>query len=84
MIRMVFQLSGQDRIFFFGLSKRNLELLQQGKPIFFDGRSMNLKGCVVIHFGETEQAILDEAKTRWGLEMPDVPPDALIHPGTDE
>lgn len=47
----------------FGLSRLNLERLQEGKPIMFDGAEVGLEGRICITFGETEQAILDELNT---------------------
>lgn len=45
----------------FGLSRLNLERLQEGKPIMFDGAEVGLDGNkIVIMYGETEQAIADE------------------------
>jgi hypothetical protein len=44
-----------------GLSRRNLELLQAGKPIRFNLSEINLPPAdVVIFFGETEQAMMEE------------------------
>lgn len=40
----------------FGLSARNLQLLQQGKPIHFDLRDLGLpSGRVTIFYGATEE-----------------------------
>lgn len=45
----------------FGLSRMNLEKLQEGKPIVFDGKEVGLDGKrVLIIFGETENAIVRE------------------------
>lgn len=45
----------------FGLSRLNLEKLQEGKPIAFDGSEVGMDGLrVLIMFGETEQAIAAE------------------------
>jgi hypothetical protein len=45
----------------FGLSDRNLELLQQGRPIIIDLREIGLEsGRVMILYGKTEKAITDE------------------------
>jgi hypothetical protein len=44
-----------------GLSKANIERLQEGKPIFFEGSEVGLPGqAFAITFGETEQVILSE------------------------
>lgn len=44
-----------------GLSRRNVELLQEGKPIAFDGAEVGLGGTrVLIMFGETEDEIARE------------------------
>lgn len=39
----------------FGLSARNLELLQQGKPIMIDMAELGLGGRTMIFFGRTEE-----------------------------
>ena len=44
----------------FGLSKENIERLQQGKPIHFDGAQVGLDAKILIMFGETELAIMHE------------------------
>ena len=56
--------SGQH--LFFGLSARNVELLQAGRPIHFDLATLGMKGRITIFYGETEQKILEEFK-RVGL-----------------
>ncbi|WP_221622907.1 hypothetical protein [Burkholderia ubonensis] len=46
---------------FLGLSKRNVELLKEGKPIAFDASAIGIDGhTIVIMYGETELAIRDE------------------------
>ena len=45
----------------FGLSRLNLEKLQEGKPIAFDGSEVGLDGNrILIMFGETENDIAHE------------------------
>ena len=45
----------------FGLSRLNLEKLQEGKPIAFDGGEVGLDGTrIMIMFGETENDIVRE------------------------
>lgn len=45
----------------FGLSRLNIERLQEGKPIAFDGDVVGLAGTrILILFGETEQTIMRE------------------------
>ncbi len=44
----------------FGLSKINIQKLQEGKPIIVKGKDMNLNFDVVITFGETEEDIYRE------------------------
>jgi|HubBroStandDraft_1064217.scaffolds.fasta_scaffold66369_3 hypothetical protein len=47
-----------------GLSRRNLELLQAGKPIRFNMRELNLPPAdVVIFFGETEEAMMEDLRS---------------------
>jgi hypothetical protein len=42
-----------------GLTKRNLELLQEAKPIVFDASILGLPGIeIAITYGETEQHIM--------------------------
>lgn len=49
----------------FGLSRMNLERLQEGKPISFDGGEVGLDGArIVIMFGETEAAIAEELELK--------------------
>jgi len=89
MIRMVFETTNAaliadgeppGKIMFLGLSRRNIELLQQGKPISFDGTPLGFLGTVIISFGETEQGILDAVRKAWNLQIPDVPPGVYVHP----
>lgn len=40
-----------------GLSRENIERLQEGNPILFDGAEVQLPGRIAIMFGETELAI---------------------------
>jgi hypothetical protein len=52
-------LSGDTVIF--GLSRLNVEKLQEGKPIVFDGGFVGFPGKrFLILFGETEDAIVQE------------------------
>jgi hypothetical protein len=56
--------------FVFGLSARNIELLQQGRPIHIDLRELGAdRGNILIFYGKTEetmkQALLDA-----GVELP--------------
>lgn len=45
----------------FGLSKMNLEKLQEGKPIAFDGSIVGVPGVrFLIMYGETELHIIHE------------------------
>lgn len=43
---------------FIGLSRRNCQLLLEGKPIKFDATGFGLPGTVVIAGGETEASLL--------------------------
>lgn len=54
--------SESGRVLFFGLSRRNVEKLQEGKPIVVDLADLGLRdgGLVVIAFGETEESIKAE------------------------
>jgi hypothetical protein len=45
----------------FGLSKMNIERLQEGKPIAIDGAQVGIEGIsILIMYGETEIAIVHE------------------------
>ena len=50
------------KVVILGLTKVNVERLQQGAPIFFDATELGLpEGTkILITYGETEQAILTE------------------------
>ncbi len=37
-----------------GLSKRNVELLQQGNPVHVELADLKLKGHIIIFYGDTE------------------------------
>ncbi|NUX58716.1 hypothetical protein [Paraburkholderia youngii] len=51
----------------FGLSRTNIERLQEGKPIVFDGAQVGLDGNrVVIMFGETEASIMAQLNNATG------------------
>jgi hypothetical protein len=51
----------------FGLSKLNLEKLQEGKPIAIDGAHVGLDGTqILIMYGETELAIIHELEEAIG------------------
>ena len=55
----------------FGLSRLNLEKLQEGKPIMFDGEQVGIEGTkLVIMFGETEQAIMDDLEQSFSITKP--------------
>lgn len=44
-----------------GLSQENITRLKQGKPILFDATELGLAGKhIAIHYGETEQALMNE------------------------
>lgn len=53
----------------FGLSKLNIERLQEGKPIAFDGAEVGQPGVrFMIMYGETELAIIHELDEATGNE----------------
>lgn len=53
-----------------GLSKRNIELLMQGKPIIFEGSEVGVPGKkFLIFYGVTEDAILDDLREA-GIVLP--------------
>lgn len=50
---------GSGKLILFGLSRRNCDLLLQGKPIIFDGDELELPGIrFVLMAGETEQNMM--------------------------
>ncbi len=50
-----------------GLSRTNIERLQAGQPISFDGATIGLEGkTFVILFGETEKTIMQELESAVG------------------
>lgn len=52
---------GDRKLLGLGLSKRNLELLEAGKPISFSGEQVSLDGLdILILYGETEDDIQRE------------------------
>jgi hypothetical protein len=61
------KLSNGDLLF--GLSKGNIELLQQGKPIVINLKDMGLENRrVMIMYGETEDKIFEELTDFMDLE----------------
>lgn len=57
---------------FLGLSSKSLQLLQQRKPIVFDGADIGIPGKqFCISWGETEEAIAEEL-TQAGIIGPQV------------
>jgi len=51
-----------------GLSRLNVERLQEGKPIHFDGRRFGYPGDIAIVYGETEDSIAAELLELSGTE----------------
>lgn len=62
MVKAALTLDNGRRLFVFGLSARNLELLREGRPIAFDLEPMGGMGRVAILFGETEADIADQLR----------------------
>jgi hypothetical protein len=58
-----------ERLIILGLSRENVNRLQEDKPITFSMKPFGIEGSVVIFFGETEQAMV-EALQRNGITMP--------------
>ena len=54
---------------FLGLSKINLEKLQEGKPIPIDLSVFGVPAEVLISYGETEEAIMAELRAA-GIQFP--------------
>ena len=57
-------------IMLLGLSNLNLQKLQAGLPIAFDGKPFGYDGEVIIVWGETEQAIVDALRGA-GVQLPE-------------
>lgn len=66
MIKGILKDTGGDNakdVIFFGLTRNNVNRLMQGEPILVDLAEIGLPSRkVVIHFGETEEAIVDEMR----------------------
>jgi hypothetical protein len=64
MIKLAGRTGLGEPLLILGLSRENITRLTEGQPIHVDPREMQQLGLpgitVVIHFGETERAILDE------------------------
>lgn len=72
MIKAAWKDDDGTRVFFFGLSEGNVQRLKEGKPIAV---AMSQVGgpsdaMVVIHYGETEDAIVADLK-RHGMTLPE-------------
>jgi hypothetical protein len=63
-------------IMILGLSRRNTELLLEGKPIMVDTSNFGIPGgpCIVLLGGETEQAIQAEMAKHMKLPEPTLDP----------
>lgn len=57
------------KIFGFGLSALNIQLLREGLPISINGEEMGLPGEVLIFYGRTEEIMFRELK-KVGLVHP--------------
>ncbi len=54
----------------FGLSAENIKRLQSGQPIKINLTEMGMQGEVLIMYGQTEAAIVEELRQA-GIELPD-------------
>jgi hypothetical protein len=70
--------SGRMDVVMLGLSRRNVETIETGRPLTFDGNCISMPGVsVMIFFGETERGILEEFDKRgmlsreWGGVTPE-------------
>lgn len=54
--------SKNGSIFLFGLTASNIKKLQEKKPIYFKSDKMGITGEILIMFGETEAAIMEELR----------------------
>lgn len=76
--------NGLGNIIYLGLSRMNIEKLQEGKPISFNGSEIGLSGTVIIDFGETEEELVTKlgeslnlrtrVKVSPGAEQPNAQP----------
>lgn len=55
MLKLTYQATPGITSYAFGLSKRNIQLLKQGRPINVDLAPMGGTGSVMIFYGKTEQ-----------------------------
>ena len=69
MIKLKIRNDNDEVAYVFGLSKGNIELLQQGRAIKFDMAQIGGEGTMVILYGETEQAIVEDLK-KHGVVIP--------------
>lgn len=51
-------LTTDPKTLLFGISKRNVQLLKQGKPIRVDLREMGVDALMVIFYSETEEGLV--------------------------
>lgn len=60
MIKAVVERHGMKPLVILGLSRRNVDLLTIGQPIHVHGDELGVNADIVIHFGETEDAMRGE------------------------
>ncbi len=62
MIKFKIELDNGKVAIGFALSAKNIELLKEKKPIKVDLNEMGLNADILIMYGETEEAIIEELK----------------------
>ncbi len=75
MIRFTAKKDNGGTIYVLGLSKRNLELLQEGKPIHVLGADFGLgqDDELVVYYGDSEEQMVHDLKAL-GMDLPDPKP----------
>lgn len=67
-------IGGTDTVII-GLSRRNTELLHDGKPILFDGLEVGLPVRILMLAGDTENDVIEDLRSI-GFNLPEGAPDA--------
>lgn len=71
MIKHLTTLKNGTRLVGLGLSEGNVGKLKEGKPIYLHLDELGIEGIdVLIHYGVTEQAIIDDFKEKGLIDEP--------------
>lgn len=80
MIKAIARREDGDELLILGLSKGNIEKLKENLPICF--KKQDLKGCkydVLIVYGDTEEAIVNELNNQFYIEEKNIKYEGLIN-----